>query len=147
MNCQTVAATLAVLICDDGFGTWDSLESMHSFNIQSLFVPLIHLHYNYETHWADPRMFRRGKNIAMTLRKQMRAGRSEEDGSVRDAAISNSLIGNLHTWYALINGSAKRDTNRKEARRKEAEKEGARYTIGRLMDMVSGFSELVKQAY
>lgn len=140
MNCQTVAATLAVLICDDGFKTWDILEDLHFFNTQSLFVPLIHLQYNHETDWADPRMFLRGKNVAMTLRKRMRAGRSEEDESARNAAVENSLIGNLHTWYALLNspqGSRRRAPNRGEY--------VGEYPLGRLMSIVGTLSEIVKE--
>ena len=31
MNCQTIAASFAVMFCDDGFAAWDSLEHMSFF--------------------------------------------------------------------------------------------------------------------
>lgn len=82
----------------------------------------------------------------MTLRRQMRAGRDEADESVKSAAIANSLIGNLHTWYAVINGGlGRRATNQKEAKKREMEKKGTEYPIGRLMSMVRGLENMVKE--
>ena len=93
MNCQTVAATLAVIISNNGFATLDALKYMDFFNAQSLFVPLYHLKHNYKTHWLDPRLADCVKSIASSLYYHM-----GPDKKGLDAGIANSLIRIVHYY-------------------------------------------------
>lgn len=102
INCQGIAATLAVLVSDDGFATWDALEHLHFFSILSLLIPLVHLEQNYETSWEDPRMYKRGMSIAKVLVGDWRTARTEDEIRARTRSSMNSVVGNLHQWSTMI---------------------------------------------
>ncbi|KAL9612264.1 MAG: hypothetical protein Q9167_003132 [Letrouitia subvulpina] len=137
MNCQTVSATLAVLTSDDGWQTWDSLKDLDFFNnIQSLFVPLINLQYNYESGWRDPRMFQRRSKIAKALRKQMQADTDPDgDKSARNAVVVNSLIGNFHSWSAMVRN------HQEPIKSHKSENEDNHYPLAKFMNFVEELSK------
>ena len=141
MNCQTVAATLAVLISDDGWQTWDALKHLDFFNnIQSLFVPLINLQYNYETGWWDQRMLQRGSSIITTLRKQMRAyGQLNGNKNTRYAFLVNSLIGNFHSWSAMVRNGPE------PVKKYQKKNSNGQYPLAKLLKIVEWLSQMAKE--
>ena len=59
-NCQSVATSLAVVICDDGFGAWDNIEHLSFFNNTGMSYSLEILELYYGLRWFEPRLFIRG---------------------------------------------------------------------------------------
>ena len=56
MNCQGVAAGLAVLVCDDSIEVFKVLERLSFFSIQNLMIPLIWLKKYHRLSNMDPRL-------------------------------------------------------------------------------------------
>ena len=58
-NCQSVATSLAVVICDDGFRTWDIIEHLSFFNMGGMSYSLDILQSYYGLRWFEPRLLTR----------------------------------------------------------------------------------------
>ena len=58
-NCQSVATSLAVVISDDGFGTWDIIEHLSFFDMGGMSYSLDILQSFYGLRWFEPRLLTR----------------------------------------------------------------------------------------
>ena len=86
MNCQTIAACLAVVVCDDGFAAWDSIEQhMAFFNpTTGPLIPLTCLRNDSKLSWLDPRLLERGVRFFMRLLE-------EDEDEQRETAEGNEV--------------------------------------------------------